>query len=37
MINMINVLYISNLFINLLLTSKLKINELYIIIKDYTI
>ena len=36
-IDMINILYIFNLFINLLLALKLRVSELYIIIKNYII
>ena len=36
-INIINILYIFNLFTNLFSVSKLRINKLYIIIKNYTI
>ena len=36
-INIINILYTPDLFINLFLTSKLRISELYITIKDYII
>ena len=34
---MINILYIFNLFINLFLALKLRVNKLYITIKNYTI
>ena len=37
MVNMIDILYIPNLFINLFLASKFRVNRLYIIIKDYII
>ena len=36
-VDMVNILYISNLFINLLLVLKLRVSKLYIIIKNYTI
>ena len=36
-VNIINILYISNLFINLLLISKFRANKLYIITKNYII
>ena len=36
-VNIINILYILNLFTNLFLTSKFRANKLYIITKDYTI
>ena len=36
-VDMIDVLYIFNLFINLFLILKLRVSELYIIIKDYII
>ena len=36
-VNIINILYIFDLFINLFLVLKFRINGLYIIIKDYTI
>ena len=36
-IDMINILYIFDLFINLFLVLKFRVSELYIIIKDYII
>ena len=36
-INMVNILYIFNLFINLLSTLKLRVSGLYIITKNYII
>ena len=36
-INIINILYIFNLFINLFSALKFRFNKLYIIIKNYTI
>ena len=36
-INMVDILYIFNLFTNLFLVLKLKVNRLYIIIKNYII
>ena len=36
-VNMIDMLYISNLFINLFLISKFRVSRLYIIIKNYII
>ena len=36
-INIVDILYMSNLFINLFLTLKLRVNRLYIIIKNYII
>ena len=36
-INIINILYISNLFINLFSASKFRANKLYITTKNYTI
>ena len=36
-IDIINMLYIFDLFINLFLVSKFRVNKLYIIIKDYII
>ena len=37
MVDIINILYIFNLFINLFLILKFKVSGLYIIIKDYII
>ena len=37
MVNMVDILYISDLFINLFSALKLRVNGLYIIIKDYII
>ena len=36
-IDMVDILYIFNLFINLFLALKFRVNRLYIIIKDYII
>ena len=36
-INIVNILYIPNLFTNLFLALKLRVNGLYIIIKNYII
>ena len=36
-INIINILYMFNLFINLLLILKFRVSKLYIIIKNYII